>query len=282
MRTVKEISNITGISVRTLHYYDEIGLLTPTTCTEAGYRLYDDKALETLQQILFFREFELSLKEIKTILENPDFDRETILRSQKKMLELKRERLNRLILSMDDILKGVKEMDQEVISKNEIEELYQTIVTQMEPKQLKVFEQEYGDLEQFHKHFIESASDEKAQANFKKVMEWYGDKDTMLEAAKPISSELMQVYQNRIDSILGRLADLRGKDVATFEVKAIVGEYDFVAKQLYQMPDVRLMLLEMAELYTCDEKFMAITDAQYGEGASEYIGKAFKEFYKAR
>lgn len=282
MRTVKEISNITGISVRALHYYDEIGLLTPTTCTEAGYRLYDDKALETLQQILFFREFELSLKEIKAILENPDFDRESILRSQKKMLELKRDRLNRLILSMDDLLEGVSEMDQVVISKKEIEELYQTIIKQMDSKQLEVFEQEYGDMEQFHTHFIQSASDKKAQANFKKVMEWYGDKDTMLEAAKqPISGELMQANQNRIDSILRRLADLKGKDVATFEVKAIVGEYDFVAKQLYQMPDVRLMQLEMAELYAGDEKFIAVTDAQYGEGASEFIGRAFKEFYKS-
>ena len=280
MRTVKEISNITGISVRALHYYDEIGLLVPTACTEAGYRLYDDKALETLQQILFFREFELSLKEIKAILENPDFDRETILRGQKKMLELKRDRLTRLIVSMDDILEGVNEMDQKVISQNEIEELYQTIVTQMDSKQLEVFEQEYGNLEQFHTHFIKSASDEKSQANFKKVIEWYGDKDTMLEAAGPISSELLQAYQNRIDSILGRLAKLKGKNVAAFEVKAIVGEYDFVAKQLYQMPDVRLMLLEMAELYTSDDKIIAVTDAQYGAGASEYIGKALKEFYK--
>jgi DNA-binding transcriptional MerR regulator len=265
--------------VRTLHYYDEIGLLEPTTCTEAGYRLYDDKALEILQQILFFREFELSLKEIKAILENPDFDRETILRGQKKMLELKRDKLTRLILSMDDILEGVNEMEQ-LISKNEIEELYQTLVTQMDSKQLEVFEQEYGDLEQFHTHFINSASDEKAQANFKKVMEWYGDKDTMLEAAKPISSELLQAYQNRIDSILRKLAELRGKDVSAFEVKAIVGEYDFVAKQLYQMPDVRLMLLEMSELYIGDDKFRTVTDAQYGDGASEYIGRAFKEFYK--
>lgn len=71
MRTVKEVSNLTGISVRTLHYYDEIGLLKPSVLTEAGYRLYDDKALETLQQILFFRELDLPLKQIKLILENP-------------------------------------------------------------------------------------------------------------------------------------------------------------------------------------------------------------------
>lgn len=281
MRTVKEISDITGISVRTLHYYDEIGLFVPTACTEAGYRLYDDKALETLQQILFFREFELSLKEIKAILEKPDFDREVILRSQKKMLELKRERLTRLILGMEDILKGVKEMDQNVISKSEIEELYQTMVTQMDSKQLEVFEQEYGDLEQFHTHFINSASDEKAQANFRKVIEWYGDKAAMLEAGKPMGSEVMQAYQNRIDSIMRRLAEQKGKDVAAFEVKAIIGEYDFVAKQLYQMKDVRMMLLEMAELYISDDKMKAATDAQYGEGVAEYFARALKGFYKA-
>ena len=65
MKTVKELSDLTGISVRTLHYYDEIGLLKPTEKSDAGYRLYDDKALETLQQILFFREFDISLKELE-------------------------------------------------------------------------------------------------------------------------------------------------------------------------------------------------------------------------
>ena len=73
MRTVKEISELTGISVRTLHYYDEIGLLKPTQKSDAGYRLYDDRALEILQQILFFREFDIPLKEIKAVLENPAF-----------------------------------------------------------------------------------------------------------------------------------------------------------------------------------------------------------------
>ena len=63
MRTVKEISDLTGISVRTLHYYDEIGLLKPTEKSDAGYRLYDDKALETLQQVLFFREFEMCIRD---------------------------------------------------------------------------------------------------------------------------------------------------------------------------------------------------------------------------
>jgi DNA-binding transcriptional MerR regulator len=75
MKTVNEVSKLTGISVRTLHHYDEIGLLTPTAVTEAGYRLYDDTALERLQHILLFRELEFPLKDIKDILDSPDFER---------------------------------------------------------------------------------------------------------------------------------------------------------------------------------------------------------------
>ena len=85
MRTVKEISDLTGISVRTIHYYDEIGLLNPTDKSEAGYRLYDDKALETLQQILFFREFDIPLKEIRSVMCNPSLDRDKILQMPRKM-----------------------------------------------------------------------------------------------------------------------------------------------------------------------------------------------------
>ena len=95
MHTVKEIAALTGVSTRTLRYYDEIGLLPSTCKNEAGYRLYDDKALERLQQILFFWEFEISLKEIKSILEHPDFDRNQILQMQRKMLVKKKRRNSR-------------------------------------------------------------------------------------------------------------------------------------------------------------------------------------------
>lgn len=86
MRTVKEISNITGISVRTLHYYDEIGLFKPTDKSDAGYRLYDDKALEQLQQILFFREFDIPLKEIKAVMENPVLGRADLFDLDSRMI----------------------------------------------------------------------------------------------------------------------------------------------------------------------------------------------------
>ena len=120
MRTVKEISELTGISVRTLHYYDEIGLLKPTQKSDAGYRLYDDKALETLQQILFFREFDISLKEIKAVLDNPALERNQILQVQRKMLVTKKERMERLIASIDDILKGENKMDFAILVKRKL------------------------------------------------------------------------------------------------------------------------------------------------------------------
>lgn len=94
MKTVKEVSELTGISARTLHYYDEIGLFPPSEKSETGYRLYDDKALETLQQILFFREFDIPLKEIKTVMENPSLNRNRILRMQREMLVEKRSAWN--------------------------------------------------------------------------------------------------------------------------------------------------------------------------------------------
>ena len=131
MRTVKEISELTGISVRTLHYYDEIGLLKPTQKSDAGYRLYDDRALEILQQILFFREFDIPLKEIKAVLENPALERNQILQMQRKMLVAKKERMEHLIASIDDILKGENKMDFAIFSKTEVEEMFQTMFEHM-------------------------------------------------------------------------------------------------------------------------------------------------------
>lgn len=98
MKTVHEVSKITGVSVRTLHHYDSIGLLKPTTTSEAGYRLYDDTALERLQHILLFRELQFPLKDIKEILDSPDFDKNRALEQQIELLTLKKEHLENLIL----------------------------------------------------------------------------------------------------------------------------------------------------------------------------------------
>ena len=104
MKTVHEVSTLAGISIRTLHHYDAIGLLSPTQTTEAGYRLYDDSALEQLQLILLFRELQFPLKEIREIINSSNFDRNKALEQQIQLLELKKEHLQNLI----DLAKGIK------------------------------------------------------------------------------------------------------------------------------------------------------------------------------
>lgn len=122
MKTVKEVSELTGISVRTLQYYDRIGLLPPAVRTQAGYRLYDDTALERLQQILLFRELAFPLSEIKEILGSPDFDRNKALRQQIELLELKKEHLENLILFARGIESlGVNHMDFTAFDKSKLE-----------------------------------------------------------------------------------------------------------------------------------------------------------------
>lgn len=112
MKTVKEVSKLTGVSIRTLHYYDSIGLLHPTKTTESGYRLYDDTALERLQHILLFCELQFPLKEIKGILNSPQFDRNKALEQQITLLKLKKERLENLIdLACGIKMIGVKKLD---------------------------------------------------------------------------------------------------------------------------------------------------------------------------
>lgn len=123
MKTVNEVSKLTGVSIRTLQYYDKIGLLHPAKYTESGYRLYDDMALERLQQILLFRELEFPLKEIMEILNSPDFDRNRALEQQIKMLEMKKEHLENLILFARGIQgTGVKTMDFTVFDTKKLDE----------------------------------------------------------------------------------------------------------------------------------------------------------------
>ena len=261
MRTVKEISEVTGISVRTLHYYDEIGLLKPTSKSDAGYRLYDDKALETLQQILFFREFDIPLKQIKAVIENPALEKNQILQVQRRMLVSKKERMERLIASIDDILKGDNKMDFGVFSKPEIEEMFEVMLDHMPDEMRQMAIKEFGGVEEWRKHYIEVLSSEKMQKSYAKVVEWYGGKDEYLSVVKnPVSKEVAE----SLDS---------------FEVKEIVGEYGFVVKQLSQMKEEREGMLATARFYR-NEPSKSKLDETYGEGAAEFFAEAIEAFYE--
>ncbi|MBP3489767.1 MAG: MerR family transcriptional regulator [Roseburia sp.] len=283
MRTVKEVAELTGISVRTLHYYDEIGLFRPTKISEAGYRLYDDKALERLQQILFFREFDMPLKDISAIMENPAFDRNQILCSQRKMLEAKKAHLERLISSIDDILKGENKMDFTVFDKEDIASMYDALVQNMPKEQREKLAGQYGGMEGYEKHFKENAESEQAQKNYAKLVEWYGTKEAVLDAAaNPATPQIYAAYQNRLSAVMRKLSEKQGEDVHSFAVKEIIGEYDFVSKQLYQMKDITALMLEMAQEYRSNEKMQEAQDAVYGTGFTVYLADALEAFYQGK
>lgn len=121
MKTVHEVSRLTGVSVRTLHHYDAIGLLKPARTTDAGYRLYDDAALKRLQNILIFRELQFPLKEIKAILDSPEFDPKEALEQQIGLLELRRKHIDELIAYARRIQKeGEETMNFSTFNKEEI------------------------------------------------------------------------------------------------------------------------------------------------------------------
>lgn len=130
MKTVKEVRELTGISARALHHYDAIGLLKPTDVTEAGYRLYDDAALDRLYMILVFRELGLSLKEIGSILDAPDYDRNRALEQQITRIQERIEKLqNRITFARGILMLGVKYMDFEGFDSKKLDEYSQQAKT---------------------------------------------------------------------------------------------------------------------------------------------------------
>lgn len=282
MKTVKEISDLTGISVRTLHYYDEIGLLKPTKKSDAGYRLYDDKALETLQQVLFFREFDIPLKEIKAVMENPVLERNQILQMQRKMLVAKKERMERLINSIDDILKGDNKMDFAIFSKTEVEERFQTMIEHMPENMKNLAVKEFGSVEEWKKHYIEVVSSEEMQKGYAKVVEWYGGKEKFLSVANnPINKEVAESYNKRIEGILQKLIAKRNCDVNSLETNKIVKEYGLVMKELSQIKNEEEFMLAQAQYYR-NEKIKPMIDEKYGKGASEFFAQAIEAVYNIK
>ncbi len=280
MKTVKEVSRLTGISVRTLHYYDEIGLFRPTEVKETGYRFYDDKAIDKLGQILVFRELDLPLADIKLIMDNPDLDRNTVLAKQREMLCAKSQRIERIIASIDEMLKGDQNMDLTVFDETEIRNMFTDILQNMNESQKQIFVDHYGSIEAWEQHMMEAASDEKVQKNYAKVVEWYGGREAAKESVNDQpNSEVYAAYQKRIDDIRKRIVGKKGTDVASFEVRQLIGEYDFIAKQLYQVKDAKPLLLDIAKGYRENEELIAELDSVYGSGSAKYIGEAIELFY---
>ena len=290
MNTVKEIAELTGVSTRTLRYYDEIGLLSPTCKSEAGYRLYDDKALERLQQILFFREFEIPLKEIKSILgtvvseeldgslDSHGFDRNQILRMQRRMLVAKKERLERLIASIDDILNGVSEIDFSVFNRTEVDEMFKIMLERMPENIRSMAIREFGSVAEWKKHYIKMIASKEMQEQYVEIFRLYGGKDNYLSQMKQsVSKEEAEEFKAWEDGMIRKILGIK-KENNWEDLRKVVREYGKGCKEFYHMQEEKEMLLSLAKSMQ-NELVCGKFDERYGNGAAEEIRKIIETEY---
>lgn len=171
-------------------------------------------------------------------------------------------------------------MDFEVFSKDDIQQVYRAVVHNMSPAQREAVCGRFGGIEQFEAYFLDSLSSRQAQEQLAKTVEWYGGKDSALAVMlEPMDSKIAAAYGKRMNAVLEKLAAKRGTDVQLFEVKEIVGELDFVAKQLFRMKDVSALLLDVARQYQNDGQARERMERSYGPGAAAYVGQALEAFY---
>ncbi|MGG0668397.1 MerR family transcriptional regulator [Sporosarcina koreensis] len=212
---VKEVADLTGVSVRTLHHYDEIGLLVPDNVTEAGYRVYSDENLTTLQQILFFREVGFPLKKIKELLDSPSFNRLEAFELQRDMLVAKRRQLETMIETIDKTLQSERG---EMTMTNE--------------ERFKGFDFSSNPYEQEARDRWGDEAVDKANQNVSK----FGEKE---------QEEMNRIYSN--------LAALRGTDPAAAEAQAAISDWYMFLNKIgdYSME----AFAGLGEMYVADERF---------------------------
>jgi DNA-binding transcriptional MerR regulator len=237
--TVRKLAEMAGITVRTLHHYDELGLLKPSARTPAGYRLYADPDLLRLQQILFFRELGFPLEQIRTILEDPDFDQVRALERHREMLQLERERLSLLLATID-----------------------KTIVKLME-ENMGITDEELW--EGFSQEQIERYRRESRDAYGVQVVE------ESERRAKGMSRGQWQAVKDEGDAVTRGLAALMDRRPDDPEVQALVARhYKWVCT--FWTPDAAAYA-GLGQLYTDNPEFRANYD-KYNVGLADFLREA--------
>ncbi|EKN41943.1 MerR family transcriptional regulator [Clostridium botulinum CFSAN001627] len=290
MRTVKQVSDLTGISVRTLHYYDEIGLLKPSEITEAGYRFYDDEALKTLQQILFFKELDIPLKDVKEIMSSPYFDKMQALKNQKKLLLLKRKRLDGLIKLINKTLKGESTMNFKEFDMSEYFNVLEEFKTEHEDKVIRI----YGSVDKYNECIEKCKSKEDEIA--KMAMKKYGSIGKYAKALKKnLNSDILTLAEKydvfkkdfledkhpRLRELYKKLVSDLSKDPSSKEIQQIAEEITNTAKkdyEIFKMDNGDDHWYYMIQMHLVYPGWIEVVDKKYGNGASKFIGKALKNY----
>lgn len=277
MKTVKDMSEISGISIRTLRYYDEIGLLKPTKLTNSGYRLYDNKALEKLQEIMFFRELEISLNDIKKIMENPNYDKEQVLLDQKRLLERKRNRLNGIIELINDVMKGVNTMSFEAFSNDDIKKMLDHTLSTMSKEILDEQIKKYGSEEKYREFLSSGFENEQAVAD---LIKWYGSKEKAMEAVLQSNGKTEEFNADQDENTKIYIQFMTAKQENNGQLaKEAVARLAENYKKMFRLDNARNILLDLAKEYSANKKLAEVTDSQYGTGCAEYVASSIKLYY---
>lgn len=241
MKTVKEVSRLTGVSVRTLHHYDAIGLLKPTRVTEASYRLYDDTALRRLQTILLFRELQFPLKEIKGILDSPEFDPKEALEQQIHLLELQRQHLDTLISHARKIqMTGVTLMDFSPFDRSELDEY----AAQAKAK--------WGKTEAYKEFEKKTAGQTPAQ---------------------------MQDAGDALMDIFAQIGAIRHTSPASGEAQALIAKLQsFITDHYYTC--TKQILRGLGQMYIAGDSMRSNIDKAGGEGTADFAHQAIEVYCK--
>ena len=285
MQTISQVAELTGISTRTLQYYDEIGLLKPSELTESGYRLYDDEALQKLQQILFFKELGFKLKEIKEILQKPDFDRIKAFKRQKELLLLKRNRTDRLIQLLSRLEKGEHCMSFKEFDLSD----YITALEDFKNNSTDDVIKHWGSIENFDM-FIQKIKDDEAELA-KLAIQQFGSIEKYTEAMKHNLEHFSELMDTQLteevkeigkqsDILYGRLTADLSEDVSSSKIQSIVQEiWSFIQENSTNV-SISCSKSHMNMLINAysNDYIKSMTDSKYGEGASDYIVKAFRYY----
>ena len=238
---IQEAAKITGVTVRTLQYYDKIGLLKPSHTTQAGYRIYEPSDLECLQQILFFRELEFSLSEIKEIMSAPSYNKREVLEKQKELLILKRNRLDGLIQLITETVEGEKTMS----------------FKEFDNQKLEAMKNEYA----------------------KEVKERFGQTDAYKESkekTKNYSCEDWNQVEAEANEIMKKFAEKKELPPESKEAQELVAQWQaFITEKYYTC--TKEILSGLGIMYTQDERFKKNID-MHGEGTAEFMSEAIKVY----
>ena len=238
--SVSEASKITGVSVRTLHYYDEIGLLKPSEVSESGYRYYDGENISRLQQILFYRELELPLGEIAVILKNPSHDRTEALKKHRNLLLLKKRRIAELLALVNHTLGDDTMGNDKILIEN-----YESAQTR------------YAD----------------------EAHERWGNTDAYRESEhreKTKTSEETASLMRETEAIFKSFSALTGKNPESPEAQELVERWkNFITAEFYSCSNE--ILAELGEMYVSDPRFTKNLD-KYGAGTAELMSGAIKTY----